>query len=208
VATLAGSVPPLFHHAVALVPWLTALAGVGALALVRPHAGMDRLRSLAAFVGVLAYVPLIYLAYAIHVRVDGTSPAPYVEPGRLTELREMLRIMWIAVAAMIVLALQRNLRLLIARSLVIRTGRIERQAPQALLAALGIMAAGSLARLAGAGAVDAWSLLTIAGTVLVAVGAMLFTLGLVGVLADCVQARSAILRPPLTLGGLTGEPRT
>lgn len=207
VATLAGGVPDILRQSVAVVPWLIGLAGVGALVLVRPHAGMSRMRSLAALVGVLAYAPLTYLTYAIHVRVDGTIPTPYIDAGYLGALREMLRTMWVAVAAVIVLALQRNLRMLIARSLVIRTGRIERQTPQALLASLGVMAAGSLARLAGTAAVDPWSLLTIAGTVLVAVGAMLFTLGLVGVLGDCVQARTAIVRPPLTLGGLTGESR-
>lgn len=207
VATLAGEVPSILTRAASWVPWLVALAGLGAIAAVRPHAGLAAARSLAALLGVLAYAPLASLSYAIHVKIDASIPTPYVDAGALASLREMLRLMWIAVAAVAVLALQRNLKMLIARSLVIRSGRIERQTPQALLAALGIMGAGSLARLAGACAGEAWSLLTIAGTVLVAVGGMLLTIGLVGVLLDCVQARSAIVRPPLTLGGLTGEPR-
>jgi len=207
VASLAGAVPAVLGRSGAVAPWLIVLAGVGALGLVRPHAGLAGLRSAASLAGVVAYLALGYLAYAIHVRIDGNTPTPYVDAGHLASLREMLRLMWIAVAGFVVLALQRNLRMLVARSLVIRTGRVERQAPQALLASLAVMGGGSLARLAGAGTGESWSLLTIGGTVLVAVGAMLFTIGLVGVLLDCVQARGAIARPPLSLGGITGEPR-
>lgn len=203
---LLGVDTDLGRHAALWSPWLILASGVGALALVRPHRGISRAQSLAAFTGVLAYAMLAYLSWTIHARFDLAAPDPFFAPSGLIELRELARLLWLGVAGFVVIALRRSLRLLVARSVLIRSGRVDRQAASSVLAALGLNAVGTLARLAAFQAGEPSGPVAVLGTVLVGVGSMLLTLGLLGLLADCWRIRRVVAGSPLSLSMVMGGP--
>jgi hypothetical protein len=102
--------------------------------------------------------------------------------------------------ALILLLLRPIMRLLVARSLLLRSGRVDRQTMLAMAGAAGVMALGEfLTRLSidvpgalrGSGGVT--------GTVLIAFGAALLTLGLCGAVVDSARIARAIMSPRRTL---------
>jgi hypothetical protein len=196
----------VLRRAAQWAPWLIGLSGVGAIVLIRPHRGIARAQSLAAATGVLGYAMLAYVSWVIHARFDRSGPDPFFSPTALVEVRELATLLWLGVAGFIVIALRRSLRLLVARSVLIRSGRVDRQASSSVLAALGISALGTLARLAAQQAGEPTGLIAILGTVLVGVGSMLLTLGLFGVLADCWRIRRVVAGTPLSLSMVVGGP--
>jgi hypothetical protein len=85
--------------------------------------------------------------------------------------------------------------MLAARSLVMRTGRVDRQSMYALASAAGVSMAGDLVQLAPLGAFVAsyvpWSI----GAVLIAVGSLLLLVGLFGLVLDAVRVSRVLLEP-------------
>src|SRR5690606_12139500 len=108
-----------------------------------------------------------------------------------------------ASALVILLALRPNARQLVARSLVLRTGRVDRQTIYATAAAVGVAMVGDCLRMIA-------SQLPVAdrpfiggvGTILVLVGSMLVTLALVGAAVDGWRIRRSLLTPSPSLGQL------
>lgn len=181
------------------------LSGLGALAFVRPHNKIPARRSLLALLGAALYIPLAWVFAEIHLIADpGLAPA-YLEIGQVWPWRVGLRLIGAACLIGIILLSRPNARLIVARSMLFRLARVDRQTLLMLVMALCVAAAGDLLLLGstsmGGGLEQgAWIL----GTVLVAVGSMLLTVGLVGVVLDASRMVPVLLEPAPSLVDVFG----
>lgn len=190
-----------------IVVGLTALSGVGALALVRPHEGpmADRNGRL-AMLGVALYASLCGVLWMIHAGADAAGANPYTFDHPPAPRRLVLRLVASGLMLVILLCLRPNARVLAARSLLMRTGRVDRQTMLAMAAVLGLAMLGDALRLLGAANLGAArDLLAQVGVGAVFVASVLFTAGLLGIVVDCVRLAAVIVEPPLTLGQLLGK---
>jgi len=196
------------HPWVRVLPAALALgSGMCSLVLLRPHRGIPAIGVLAASLGSLAYIPLAYLLWQIHAVLDSIEPAPYTaaEPEH-AQIRTMLRLGVSACMAVVVLGLRPNGRLLVSRSLLMRTGRVDRQTLFVILGAVGLTALGDTLRLTNPGLmIDRAELPRLAGSVTIAVGSLLIGLGTIGVLIDAWRMRYSIVSPPLSLSSVSGS---
>ncbi|MFA6044625.1 MAG: hypothetical protein WC718_06545 [Phycisphaerales bacterium] len=189
---------------------LVALSGVGALALIRPHAMDDSGRGTrAAIAGVLAYLPLCGLMYFLHARLDPSGAPAYGPSAVGSPERVVVRLGINLLIVAIALALRPNARMLAARSFLMRTGRTDRQTLRALASVLVLCVLGDLMRLGalqfeGGGA----QLADQVAQLLVMLGSVLFSVGLVGVCVDCARLFGVILEPPLSMQDLLGTVET
>lgn len=182
-----------------------AVSMLGALGLIRPHARIGWATSALAALGVLLYVPagVAIMAYEMHVESRG-GPS-YLE-GWLpygTQSRTAVAA-WATIAA-IILCLRPMCRVLVARSLAMRTGRVDRQTLYAMAVAAAIAALGhglggfAASIVASGGSAMASDTLRIAGLILLTTGSLLFTAGLLGSMIDTVRIAGAIMAPSPTL---------
>jgi len=180
---------------------LAAMSGIGAVALVAPHPGISRRNRALATAAVGAYIPLAWVLWRLHGEV--VQPVVVSDPMRAT--------LWIGAEVLmagIILGLRPNARLLVARSLLMRSGRVDRQTLWALVAVLGVGVLGdALALLAPRVGVASSEVVAQAGRVVSLVASILFTAGLVGVVWDCVRLRPVIVDAPLSLSGLLTKDR-
>lgn len=175
---------------------LVGVSGLGAMALVRPHGGLGVARVSAAVVGVVAYGPLLWVLWRLG-SIPGLGALPdYLRGvGAATE-PAMLRIAGCVLIAVIVLMLRPNARVLVARSLALRQGRVDRQTLAAVALAAMVAAAGDVVALLATderGGIGETAALAAVG--LIAVGSALLTLGLAGALVDCVRISRALRMP-------------
>lgn len=181
-----------------LVPIFAALSGLGAVVLVRPHAGIPRWQSALALLGVAAYAPLVWTLWRLHAHIDLANPMPFFKPLGMPYERSLARLVVAGLLLAIVVGLRANARLLASRSLLMRSGRVDRQTMLAMAAAVLLASAGDGLHLLA----DAWEGAAFwartLGLFLIAVGSMLLTIGLVGMVVDTWRVREAILRPPLS----------
>ena len=194
------------------VPWLASLAlwgvllsWVGSLTMIRPLPSMNRWHSIGALLASLAYLPLIWAMGRMLLEIDPTRPPPYfsVEPGA-----DRVGLRLVASGSMIasILLIRPVARDLVKRSLVLRTGRVDRQTLLVMAVVLGVSMLGDLLRLAAADAqwIDPVPWATI-GTLLVVLSSGLFTLGLLGATVDGWRIRRAILIPAPSMTQVLGE---
>ncbi len=196
------------HWMITLALSLIAASGLGALVLIRPHAGISRRQVLAAAAGCAAYVPLMWVFWRIHAVVDAASPGPYYHTEFADPERSRLRLIAAGLCLLILLGLRPNARLLAARSLLLREGRVDRQTMLAMSAVLVIGALGDVLHLIGmglGGPGDAGLYLMTAGTVIIAVSFMLLTLGLAGMVIDVWRIWPVVLEPAPGFRQLLGE---
>ena len=178
-----------------------AVSGIGALGLIRPHGRIGLALPTLALTGVVLYTPA---TLAIWAYMDETSRplgpgyfSGWSPSGRAAQLGFAA---WASMAA-IVLCLRPVARLLVARSLAIRTGRVDRQTLYAMAVAAGIAAIGhALGGLASSLQVAGQpptliDITRIVGLGLIAVGATLFTIGVFGSLIDTIRIAGAIVIP-------------
>ncbi len=191
------------------------VSGLGALTLARPHTGIPARNIVLALIAGGAYVPLAWLHWQIVGVLDSVAPPPYFARGGIVEDlvadRLYLRLAMSGVMAVMVLCLRPNLRLLVARSLVLRTGRVDRQTMYAVLASVAVVALGDvMGLLAGVLRGPLGDVTAISSLFLVAVGSMLLTIGLAGLVIDSWRLLPVLLRRPLALGDVFGgdEPET
>lgn len=204
-----------------LVAGLILLGMLGAAAIVRPHEGVPRVHVLMGWVGVLMHLPLAWLAGILgHLSAQGVA-----QPGARgaagaggpayggmamdlglwdpwTERTEM-RLLACGAGILIIALLRPAGRLLVARSLALRTGRVDRQTMLATGAAVAAIALGdAVMLLGGSGLMGAGpaEIVQIAGAAIVIVGGVLVMAGLIGSWTDCVRIARAIVRPSPTLG--------
>ncbi|MBX3363696.1 MAG: hypothetical protein KF866_02925 [Phycisphaeraceae bacterium] len=191
-----------FGHSLVVPRWiepvdagLIVVSGIGAIALINPHAGIPRRHILTAAGAVALYPALVVMHMTL---ASGEAPAGYLTPDGAPVRRAFLRLLHAALIVGIMLGLRPNLRLLAARSRLVRFGRVDRQSVLALVGALGIAALGDLIRLVtdpSGGLVRDAGALTHA--FMVGVGSVLFTLGLLGVLRDSFRLAPVIRQPAL-----------
>ncbi|MDX2115944.1 MAG: hypothetical protein SFZ24_10065 [Planctomycetota bacterium] len=182
-----------------------AVSGLAGAALIRPTLKTPRSHMLAAVAGCLAYVPLVWSLWALHLHHDATHAAPYIDSSPQAD-RVMLRLGAGVSLIVIVLGLRLSARELVKRSMVMRTGRVDRQTMLVMAATVVIAMAGDAMRLIAAneGGRDG-SLLAAVGTLVIALGSAMFTLGLVGAVVDCWRISRAVLMPSPGLRQLLGD---
>jgi hypothetical protein len=184
-----------------------ALSGLGALVLVRPHAGIPWRQRASAAIAVLAIVGYALLSWQLHGVFDASHARPY--SALLLPERNWLRLALGGLMLVALLGLRPNIRLLASRSLVMRMGRVDRQTIRALVVAVLITALGDAMHLIAAKTQHPDGVLYTVGLALIGLGSMLITVGLGGIVVDSLRLVAVILRPPISmrqvLGGETGR---
>lgn len=205
IVELTGSSRPVGW--VTLGPVLLAgVSGLGAMVLIRPHAGgVPTLGSRAAMLGVMAYIPLLAVLYYIHIIVDPVGIVAYGPKASSDAGRLLSRLFAALCIAAISLALRPNARMLAARSFLMRSGRTDRQTLRALASVLILCVLGDSLRL-GAMQLEggAAQLADQVAQLLVLLGSVLLTGGLVGVCSDCARLVGVIVEPPLSVLDVLG----
>lgn len=182
------------------------VCALAALALAKPHRGVPVWQVLGTVAGGAAIAGAAVVHWKLHRVYDLSHLRPFFLSGPPGARRTWMRLWESALLLVAIGALWPNLRLLAARSLTLRLGKAERQGMRAMVAALAAGAVGDVLHLAcpllptGAEQVAA----TI-GNFLIAVGSMLFTLGLAGVAVDCLRIAPVLVRPPLSIRQLTSR---
>jgi hypothetical protein len=206
VEVLASTMVPTSRIIQGAMVALTLSAIGGAMALISPHRGIPVRQRLYAIAGVAAYIPLLLLYWRLHAVYDPPRVRPYLESFAPDTARAVLRLLSVASLIIIILGLRPNLRLLTARSIVLRMGRVDRQTMLGLAAAVAVLALGDVLHLVAADlAPAAANALFLLGVLLIAVGSMLLTVGIVGVAVDCVRIVPVVLRPPISRQQVLGE---
>ncbi len=173
----------------AVLVGLVVAAMVGSAGLVRPHSGIPAWFTVAAVVAVLLHAPLGWALVRLH-REGWPASA---EGSQWTTIA-----MGSLVA--IFLLLRPTLRLLVARSLLLRSGRVDRQTLLGMSGAAVVIALGQFAvRWSIEGSPAGIISVRVLGVVLLVTGGALLTLGLLGSVVDAVRIARAILRPLPTL---------
>lgn len=197
---IAGELPP-FSPGIAVVV-LAAVSGLGALAFIYPHAMRSVSGAVLATLGVVTYLPLLWMLWLVHVEYDAAWSRPYGEGSLWRHRAAAVLGTHIAMIA-ITLCLRPHARLLWLRSLLMRTGRVDRQTLLAVAGALAVAILGDLLRIfsvyAGQGV---GGLLDQIGQLLVLVGSLLLTLGLVGLVYDTVRLFPILVEPPISMQSL------
>ena len=184
-------------------------SGIGSIALIRPHSGIERAHTLMALLATLAYVPLGWLLWNYHALVDAYGGQRYLRGWSPTTEMSALLAGACAIVAGIILLQRPNARLLVARSMVMRTGRVDRQTLFAMAIAAGLMSAGALLGRVDVSA-SASTLRDVAravGVVVIAFGSVMLTIGALGSLLDCARIAGAILIPKMSVRQVIREGR-
>lgn len=191
--------------------WLAAASGVGALVLVRPHEGIERRDVTSAVCGVLCYVPMVLAMWWMLFRIDAASLAVYATLSEVPAERSALRLVFGVSVIGITLLLRSNALKLAYRSVLVRTGRVDRQPLRALAAAAGVGMVGDLIHLAAPSVLSAGAgrdIAISAGTALIASGSFLLTVGLWGVTLDAWRIRRVISAPGIGLTDIFDDRRS
>ena len=188
---------------------MTLLSCVGALVLLRPHEGLTASARVRAMIGVVAYGPLAWLIWRLYIHVDAGVALPVFGGGGASRERVLTRLGIALALGVVILGLRPVARGLAMRSVVMRTGRVDRQSLLALLGAVSISASGDVLHLLASGVRGPVSqALASMEMVLVAVGSVLVTLGLFGILIDCLRLRPTLSAPGVGITDiLDDEPR-
>lgn len=185
------------------------LSGLGAAALIAPHANLPRYHRLSASSAVLAY---LILAVVVWWTIDGSDSAmgfAFLTSEPMLPSRHLLRLVTALLIVAIIFGLRPNARTLAARSLIVRTGRVDRQSMYPLAWSILIASAGDVIGLAVMGAPGPVREAAMIGiTLLIALGSALFTLGLWGILLDTIRLMPVILAPPMTYHDLVSTPES
>jgi len=195
----------------AWMPQFAALIGIaglivsmiGGASMIRPHQGVKRREVFKAAIGVSLYAPLILLYGEMYAGFDFQSSSALFSPTGDSIAHSILRLTIFLITVGLVINLRQAAVGLAVRSVVVRTGRIDRQSLLAVLAAMGIAAFGDLLQLCtpllSGGLLDAVSLGSI---VLVALGSVLFSLGLANVCVDTIRLFPVLVRPGVGIGDI------
>jgi hypothetical protein len=182
---------------------LVALSGVGMLGFVRPHAGPVAARGAwFAAIALAAYAVLVWALWHLHVGFDLAGVPAYARGGAAVPRLRLVLVAHVCMAV-IALGLRPNARLLWVRSLLMRSGRVDRQTLLAVAAVVGVAIAGDVLRLVattlsgGPG-----ELLDQVGQLLILVGSVLLTIGLGGIVTDTVRLYGVVVERPLSIEGL------
>lgn len=184
---------------------LVGLSGsmLGALTLIRPHRAVSAGGMARCALGVSMYFALISVYYAIYLGHDIQAPSPLFDPGGDATARSALRLLVFVLVSGIILGIRPAAVGLAVRSVIVRTGRVDRQSMLALLSALGIAALGDVLSIVSEHApAAARDVLEIIALVVISLGSILFTVGLVNICIDTLRLYPVIRRPGVGLGDI------
>lgn len=176
---------------------LVAISGLGAAVFAWPQGLLGRAGEVWGLIGVGLYAVIGVLIWrldvaASHAPLAGEAVSAFWMPR---PDRTAWRIaLGLAIIASLV-CLRPTARALVSRSLVLRTGRVDRQTILAMIAAMGLLMVGDLAGLASERSALRNEVLSGGAIVLMLAGGLLFTLGLVGALVDCARIARALIAP-------------
>jgi hypothetical protein len=190
-------------------PWVVlvfaAMSGLGALGLSHLLREVHKGWTVMAMIGAALYLPLLYMLWRLYFVLAPSGPDPYFAASLQTD-RIILRLIISALLAGVLVFLRPNARLLVARSLALRSGRVDRQTIYAMVAAVGLTMVGDVVRLvAVAGPTGYQSTIDTVGAMVVLIGSMLFTLGLASSAIDTWRIRWSILTPSPSLRQVLGR---
>lgn len=189
-----------------------ALSGVSLLGLVRLTRRTPVRSSLACVVALIAFGPMVW-ALAWVQELDAVWGSPYVQGlsagGSVAEYaqtqRLLLRLLIGGCLIVALLGFRPNGRELVRRSLAMRTGRVDRQTILAMVAAVVVASFGDGVQLAAMhlhpSAAEVWAGV---GMLVVAIGSLLFSLGVAGAVADAWRIRRSLVTPSPSLGDVLG----
>ncbi len=176
---------------------------VGAMSLIRTHPAVGRLEAIRSALSVAMYAPLIYVYSTIYHGFDFSSPSPVLDPGSSAVDRSILRVLMFMLIAGIIWGLRPQAVSLAVRSVVVRTGRVDRQSLYAVLASLGIATIGDFIQIFGSFvSVGIDDLLSIIAVVVISLGSVLFTVGMINICIDCIRLYPVLVRPGVGLSDI------
>lgn len=179
---------------------LIVASGLGACVLIRPHRGIGRRDALRAIFGVACYGPLAVCVWYILNHIDRGGLAVYLGEVDAQPLRGTLRLVVGMCVIGIAFSLRPNALHLAMRSVLVRSGRVDRQPMTALAAAAGLAMIGDVMHLLSPYAPNAvGDLLFVGGVIAIAGGSLLLTVGLFGVMMDVWRLRPLIAVPGIGL---------
>jgi hypothetical protein len=182
-----------------------AVAGLASAVLIRPHSGIPIRQQLRAAGGVLAIFIIAAAHWHLHARFDPGHVRPYFQAEIIAE-RSVVRLIIAACLLGAIQGLRPSIRMLASRSLVMRMGRVDRQTMTAMSVVVCIGAAGDLLHLAGSRALPSVKYaLYVIGLTAIVLTSVLLTLGLVGIVVDCIRLVPVIMRPPISMRQVLGE---
>ncbi len=190
-----GRLPPLWLGPATLAA--IALSALGSIALIAPHAGIPRRQRLMALGGAVLMAALVGLRL-LDAQAQSLSPASFLKGTTLDAGLLTLRLIGATMIVLVVVLFRPNAKLLAQRSKVLRSGGAERQSMLPLGGAMALVWLGAVLGLVGvaAGGVVRDTVFY-ADMILTGLGAVLFTIGLWGVLRDCLRIAPVILQPRL-----------
>lgn len=182
----------------------TIVSGLAMLGLIRIVQGGNLLHRAGAVVSVLAYIPLVWALWRIHIQIDPYRPAPFLT-NEFNVDRTVSRLIVAACVIVIIIGFRPNARDLVKRSRAMRTGRVDRQHLLLMGATLVLASVGDVFRAYSASvsphAMDIWE---VSGIMLIILGSAFFTLGLIGAVRDSWRLRRVILLPNPSLRQVLG----
>lgn len=182
------------------------LSGLGAIVLVRPQRDLRVRDSVLPALGVACYFPLILASALIMYHVDPGYPSVYGNPMAVPPERTGLRLVIGLSIIGVALLLRPNAVSLAQRSVLMRTGRVDRQPMSALAAAAGVAMAGDLVHfLMPYVPVGLSDLVYILAAALISVGSFLLTVGLFSLTMDAWRVRRLIAAPGIGLTDIFDE---
>lgn len=188
------------RHFGVLVPVLTGLSGLGALAFIRPHNAVRAVVSIRSTAAVLLNAPLIWLLWDLHVRFDVMFGAPYFGDPINVRDRVVRRIGIGLLVLMIALLLRPGVREFAKRSVLLRTGQLSRQTVLALASAVLITLVGDFVHIASM----RWPVMqsVIVDTIwmaLVVIGSAMILIGFIGMFIDSLRLFPVLRSGPRSL---------
>ncbi|MBL8745077.1 MAG: hypothetical protein JNK58_01835 [Phycisphaerae bacterium] len=200
---------PITAAALPLISWLVvaaaAISGIGSLVLVRPTPATSLPHMAQALAGSLAYFPLVWAVWRMLLEIDPVRAAPYFS-GPPQPDRIFMRFIASASIVVILLGVRPSARDLVKRSMVMRTGRVDRQTLLGMAVVSGIVMVGDALRLASGNV--RWAdpeTVGIAGSVIIVIGSGLLTLGLIGAAVDSWRIARAVLIPSPSMRQVLGD---
>ncbi len=184
-----------------LVPIFAGLSGLGSVVLIHPQRGATFAQTVGPALATVLYVPLVWMLYLLHGRLDIMAGSPYFTAALRGAERTQLRC-GIGIVLILIAFFQRpSVREFAKRSVLMRTGQLTRQTMLAIIAALSIALAGDLVLTAAM----AWNvqesvLVSTISLVLIAIGSGLVTAGVVGIFWDTIRLFPIIRTGPRSLG--------
>jgi hypothetical protein len=212
VAVLLDVQAPAFGKLNDLLPGFavgcTIAAAIGAIVLIKPHAKLAGWSMLGAAVSCVCIGAIALITYRVLLVIDAPRAEVYFSATPPPAVRVWLRLLSDALLLTAALGLAPNLRQLVLRSVLMRTGAVDRQTLTGLAAAIGVILLGDVMHAIATNLSEApGDLLRLCGTLLIGLGSLLVTIGFALLIADAIRLAPVIVDRPLGIEDVLGPPR-